>query len=293
VKYLATPRLTTHSTGARIECFSSLITAAFIEYFMPRPVNSGVMLLRFGMKRIFIALVAFFIFVALGAHAQEQAISISHPFKVRLPQAVDTTNLSILYCLKGSFGGYYSFVRTKTGVHDYEIDTTYKGQPAESLKVIIYCPGYQVETLDFPSLAVLQERSVELQLKPLATVPFYGRVLLPAHLSSDEIKVDVNYSAFWECEFFGLMDCLVANFKMPSAELMEGGRFTVALPDFSHDPTVSSFSNRGDFKFMLSDRKSGRFLFDLKLKGSSDGRGRIPITESYPNEQIFIAIEER
>jgi hypothetical protein len=212
---------------------------------------------------------------------------------VRLPQTVDTTNLSILYGLKGSFGGYYGFVPAKTGVREYEIDTSYQGQPAESLKVIIYGPGFRVETLDFPHLAAVSERDVELQLKPLATVAFYGRVLLPARLSSAKVRVDVGHSPFWTCEFFELADCLVSSFKIASVELAEDGRFTVALPDFAHDPMVSSFSRPGDFTFTVSGRRSGRLLFDLKPKGNSNGRGRIPVADDYPDEQIFIAVAGR
>ena len=38
-----TPHLTTHSTGARIECFSSSFAATKVECSSPRPVNSSVM----------------------------------------------------------------------------------------------------------------------------------------------------------------------------------------------------------------------------------------------------------
>lgn len=184
-------------------------------------------------------------------------------------------------------------MRTKTGVRDYEIDTSYKGQLAESLKVIIYNPGYQVETLDFPSLTTVQERGVDLQLKPLATVPFSGRVLLPDHLRTDEMRVDVSHSAFWECEFFDLMDCLVASLKITSVEVTEGGRFKVALPDFAHDPIVSSLRNHGDFIFWAFDRKSGKFLFKLNPEESSEGHGRILIANWYSGEQVFIPEVER
>lgn len=243
------------------------------------------------MRKIFISLIAFCLLAALHVSAQEPATPVSRPFKVRLPQTTDTANLSILYSLKGSFGGYYSFVRTKTGGRDYEIDTSYQGQPAESLKVIIYNPGYQVETLDFPSLAAVNERSVELHLKPLATIPFSGKVLLPAHLISEEVRVDVSHTPFWKCEFFDLMDCLVSSLKIASVELAEDGRFAVALPDFKHDPTVSSFSRPGDFTFTVSERKSGRFLFNLKPNGSSNSHGQIPIADRYPDEQTFMTVE--
>ncbi len=243
------------------------------------------------MRRIFIAIAVFCILVALNVSAQEQATPVSQPFKVRLPETVETKYLSIIYSLKGSFGGYYGYVQIMTGVRSYEIDTSYEGQPAESLKVIIYSPDNQVETLDFPHLTAVRERDVEVQLKPLATVAFSGRVLLPAHLSSDEVIVDVIYTPFWKCDFFDLMDCRVTSLRIVSVELAEDGRFTVALPDFAHDPIVSSFSRPGDFTFTLSKRRNGRFLFDLKLKGNSNNPGRIPVADNYTDEQIFITVE--
>jgi hypothetical protein len=245
------------------------------------------------MRNKSVAVTVFCILVTLNVYAQEQVTPTSRPLQVRLPQTVDTTNLTILYCLKGSFGGYYSFVRTKTGVREYEIDTSYKGQLAESLKMIIPSPGYQVETLDFPALATVLERGVDLQLKPLATVPFSGRVLLPDRLSSDEIRVDVSHSAFWECEFFDLMDCLVASLKITSVELTEGGRFKVALPDFAHDAIVSSLRNHGDFTFRAFDRKSGKFLFKLNPEENSERHGGILIANWYSGEQIFVPEVER
>jgi hypothetical protein len=245
------------------------------------------------MRNKFIAVTVWCILAALNVLAQEQSPSGSLPFHIGLPQTVDTTNLSIRYYLTGDFGMYSSFIRTKAGVWDYEFDTSYNGQPAKALKVIIYCSGYQVETFDFPSLAAVHERRVLLQLKPLATIPFNGRVLLPAHLSPEAIRVDVSYSAFWECEFLDLVDCLIASLKINSVELTEGGRFKVALPDLAHDQIVGSFRNPGNFTFRAIDRKSGKFLFNLNLKENPEGHGRISIANGYADEQIFIPEVER
>lgn len=246
------------------------------------------MLPGFNMKNKLIALAAFCLLMSLTAQAQESDKAASQTFHIRLPETIETTNLSINYYLTGAFGGYSSFIQGKPRVWDYEIDTSQENQPATSLKVVVYCPGYQVETLDFPSLAAVQERKAELRLKPLGTVPFSGRVLLPETLSSDEVRVSVRYSAFWVCDFFGLIDCLVANFGVTSTDLTEGGRFKVALPDFAHDPVVSSFSNPGDFNFQAVERKSGRFLFRLKPQGNPARQEQILIADSYSGAHIFI-----
>ena len=210
-----------------------------------------------------------------------------------MPEAVDTKDSEITYYLTGPFGGYGSFVRTKAGVHDYEIDTSYEGKPARSLKAVIYCPGYQMETLDYPSLAGLRERSVELRLKPLATVPFYGKVLLPSRLKAAEVRVEVSLAASWECEFFGLMDCLYTPYKVTSAEVAEGGRFSVMLPDFAHDAVVGSYRRPGELIFTASEHESGKRLFRLRPEGGSGVNGSIPVAARYQDGQLFLPVPEK
>lgn len=244
------------------------------------------------MRNIFFAVAVLCILATPNVRAQRRPPRISLPFRIHLPEAVDTKGLEITYYLIGPFGGYGSFVRTKAGVHEYEIDTSYEGKPARSLKAVIYCPGYQMETLDYPSLAGFRERSAELRLKPLATVPFSGKVLLPARLAS-KIRVEVSLAASWECEFFGLTDCLYAPYKVTSAEVAEGGKFSVMLPDFAHDPVVGSYKRPGEFIFTVSEYESGKRLFWLRPEGSSGVNGSIPVAARYQDGQVFLPMAER
>jgi hypothetical protein len=252
------------------------------------------MLLRIVMRNIFFAVAALCILAMPNVRAQKQPPPAGPPFRVRLPEYADTKNLEIHYQLTGPFGGYGSFVRTKPGVWEYEIDTSYEGKPADSLSAVIYCPGYQLETINYPSLAALQDRSAELQLKPLATVPLSGKVSLPAGIQADEVRVDVRLSASWECEFFGLADCLVPSYgKVASAEVTEGGGFSVALPDFAHDPIVSNYERPGDFKFTVSERKSAKYLFSLRPEGSTGVYVGLPVALWYPGGKVFVPEEDK
>jgi hypothetical protein len=252
------------------------------------------MLLRFVMRKILFAFVAICVLAMPDVRAQKQPPPVSPPFRVRLPEYADTKNLEIHYQLIGLFGGYGSFVRTNAGVWEYKIDTSFEGKPADSLSAVIYCPGYQVETIHYPSLAALQDRSAELQLKPLATVPFTGKVLLPAGIHAGEVRVDVRLSAPWECEFFGLADCLVPSYgKVASAELAEDGEFSVALPDFAHDPIVSTYKRPGDFIFTVSECKSARYLFSLRAEGSTSAYAGLPVASWYLSGKVFVPEENR
>jgi hypothetical protein len=185
-------------------------------------------------------------------------------------------------------------VRTKARVWEYKIDTFYEGKPADSLSAVIYCPGYQVETIHYPSLAALQNRSAELQLKPLATVPLTGKVLLPPGVHADQVRVDVRLSAAWECEFFGLIDCLVPSYgKVASADMAEGGVFSVALPDFAHDPIVSTYKRPGDFRFTVSERKSARYLFSLRPEGSTGAYVGLSVAPWYLSGKVFVPEKDK
>jgi hypothetical protein len=254
----------------------------------------NVMLFRFAMRNRFLAIAALCVLAALGVRAQNQPPAAAPAFVIRLPEYTDTKDLEIHYLLTGDFGGYGGFVRTKAGVWEYEIDGSYEGKPAQSLSAVIYCPGYQVETLDYPSLAALRKRSAALQLKPLATVLLSGKVSLPAGLKADDVKIDVRFAASWECEFFGLADCLVPSYgKVASAPVAEGGAFSVALPDFAHDSVVSGYEHPGHFTFTVSERKSGKYLFNLRSEGSAGVYGGLPLSPSYPSGQVFVREEEK
>ena len=100
------------------------------------------------MRNICLAFAAFWLLTAPGARAQEQPSPAGPTILISLPRCADTENLEIHYRLQGPFGAYRGPVRTKGGVLVYKINASYEGQPARSLRAVIYCPGYQVETLE-------------------------------------------------------------------------------------------------------------------------------------------------
>jgi hypothetical protein len=62
--------------------------------------------------------------------------------RLRFPDRADLAGLSIRYFIEGPFGGFSNFVRTTPNVREYALETWRGGQPARTLKAIIYCPGY-------------------------------------------------------------------------------------------------------------------------------------------------------
>lgn len=252
-------------------------------------MRPSVMLLAFVMRSICLAFAAFCLMSAPGVRAQEQTPPAGPAVLIRLPGCADTKNLEIHYRLVGPFGAYRGPVRAKEGASVYRIDASYEGQPARSLRAVIYCPGYQAETLDYPSLVSPRERSPELRLKPLGTVPFAGQVSLPAGVEADEVNVEVGFSALWECEFFGEADCLVPSYrKVASAEVADGGVFSVALPDFADDPIISKYGRPGYFTFTVSERRSGKYLFSIRPEAGTDANGGLPVAPLYQGVQTFV-----
>ena len=130
---------------------------------------------------------------------------------MRFPEGVDLTGLSINYFLSGPFGGYGTFVRTNPSVREYVLETSHDGQPAKSIKAIIYCPGYQTVLFTREGPWDASSDTVNVALVPLSSVPLAGRVTGIA--DPEGLLLEIRYAAFWSHAFFGIYDGAVVSFK--------------------------------------------------------------------------------
>ena len=128
------------------------------------------------------------------------------------------------------------------------------------------------------------ERSIDVQLLPLATVPFLGRVEPPLSTGTRGTAVSVMYFPVWLCEFFSLSDCGVESMGITSATLDADGSFALELPDFAHDPTVSPFRDHGHFRFWASDPPKNTLVWS---KNDKDRQHSLEVAGSYPGELMF------
>jgi hypothetical protein len=211
------------------------------------------------------------------------------PIVVSLPQGFDTESCRLQYFLVGSFGGYGGVLQPKRDVSQYEIETVHEGAAVERLKAILYCAGYQAETIVLDSLHDVGGRHIQRHPKPLAPIPFRGVVRGLTAQNAQRLHVDVAYTPFWICEFFGMPDCLLGAWTVASAELDGDGRFAIALPDFDRDGVIASFKNPGMFAFRIRDPQTRNWLFNLKPATSQSPMGGIPVAGRYPGEQVFDA----
>jgi hypothetical protein len=232
----------------------------------------------------------FAVTMSLNPQSWAQHSAGDDPIRVVLPRSVEAGTCQLQYFLVGPFGGYGGFARPKLDASEFEIETVHEGEDVQRLQVILFCPGYQIETMAFNSLPTLDRRTIAVHPKPLGTVRFRGVVRGLTLQQVQVLYVDVEYTPWWICEFLRLPDCGLGAWTVASVELDTDGRFSAALPDFARDATVRSLKQLGEFAFRIRDQKTGNPLFELKPAGSnSPGWGRIPVAESYPGVQMFDA----
>jgi hypothetical protein len=157
------------------------------------------------MKRIIY--LTFAVAMLPGPHSWAQHSSGDDQIRVVLPRRVETKSCRLQYFLVGPFGGYSGFARPKLDGSEFEIETVHEGEAVERLQVILFCSGYQIETMAFNSLPDLDGRTLQVHPKPLGTVHFRGVVRGLTLQQVQPLYVDVDYTPWWICEFFRLPDC--------------------------------------------------------------------------------------
>jgi hypothetical protein len=233
------------------------------------------------MKSLFVVVIMLAVLPTNIGRAQAQSFSGSQSFLLRLPPTVDTTGLHISYFMTGAFGGYGGFVRTRPNVHDYVIDTSYENKPAGTLKIIVYCPGYGIESLNIPSLSDPSANSASVELKPLPTVHLSGKIVTPEGGARKDFKIEVIYLAYWAHEFFGIADGPVTTFKIASADAPQDGSFTVAIPDFTRDPALASIKEKGVLWLKARESKTGNFAYTLESAEHPGRDAEVAIATKY------------
>lgn len=252
-----------------------------------RRLDSGVRSPKVSLMRI----IRILLFVLCASSALVTEVKARGPgdgvFHIRVPQAVETGGLMIQYYLTGPFGGYGSFIAGKQGVWDYPLELTVDKKPAETLKAIIHCPGYQIAIIDVPSLSALRDKSEEVKLKPLPSVSLSGKVVSPPATPAEVFKIHVDYLAAWGHDFFGVRDGVVASFHVAAVDVANDGSFTVALPDFTLDPVVNSFKRRGAFILTARNPKTGNILSRLEPAAQRGEYSGLEIAGRYGSELLF------
>ena len=154
-----------------------------------------------------------------------------------------------------------SEVRTRSGVHDYPInfsDATVG--PAQSLKLLIYIPGYRVITAEFNETDIQRGRVFVPPLVPLATTAFRGRLVAPNQrpLAGQTLRLD--YFLREVMSYFGYFDGSVPSLSIGDFTTDTRGEFMINVPAVVDDP----FFGSGQFHLSAGNQRS--FLGSQHLK---------------------------
>jgi hypothetical protein len=208
-------------------------------------------------------------------------------FVVRLTPAVPMNTCAVAYVQTGPFGAYGGTDGRRVrnlGAGTFALRTGVGGQPAEALKIAVWCRGYATTTLDISSLASSTFESTVL-LSPLPDVTMTGRLLpSPDGVNLAGATLRVFYVADWLCGFFNLADCMVPQWEIAVERIADDGTFRVELPDFAGDggllPSITRAFPRGAGGFRLrADRDVAPYDYWLEPDGATFGR--VPVAASY------------
>jgi hypothetical protein len=207
------------------------------------------------------------------------------PIRLVLPSPVTASSCEAHSFLIGPFGGVGDLVRRQRDDSVLLIATMYEGAVGTTLKAYLWCPGYEVWTLSFDTLAGISTRTITPSLTPRGTVPFPG-VVRAWTAPPEPLSVHVNYRPSWTCAFFRLIDCGFGPWPIANVTIKPDGSFSVDLPDFAADGVIAAYGGAGDFEFSLRD-KGGDLAFELRPSDGGAPLWRITPRPSDSAEQAF------
>jgi hypothetical protein len=157
-----------------------------------------------------------------------------------------------------------SELQTRKGVYDYSIDfnDTTVG-PAQSLKVLVYIPGYRMVAAEFKEAEIRSGKIFIPPLVPLATTALTGRLVDPKQKPLSDQTLRLEYFLLEVMTYFGYGDGSVPSLSIGDIKTDARGEFTVNIPAFGDD----AFFNSGWFQLNSSEGLS--FLGSHQLKPNS------------------------
>ncbi len=220
-----------------------------------------------------------------------QEESSQRAIRLRFPDRVDLTGLSIRYQITGLFGGYGSYIRTRPDVREYAIDTWSRGVQAATLKAMIYCPGYRIVLLTESALVGRRVGPISIAFEPLGWVPLSGRVTSVP--STKDVRVEAVYLAHWGHEFFGILDGPVQSFTVDTTKVAADGSFALRVPDFAHDPVTTSFGDgsiRGEIRVVAREAETGNIPYSLEEIERAGQPVSLPIAAEYQRDLVLVGV---
>ena len=176
---------------------------------------------------------------------------------IKFAHEIRSENVIIYYQLYGPFGGVGSMATPARNLSSYQINPSYDGKLASSIKAVIYASGCEFDTFE----SDITEEPIETtyECTPLPTLSLVGHIP-PTRLVRDrDLEVVVWYLGDWECRFFELYDCMVPQIQLARAPVNENGEFEATIVDFSPEQSPP-MRHRAELWVALRDAKTWNLI---------------------------------
>lgn len=194
----------------------------------------------------------------------------SEALRIIVPRHCATDRLLMVTHLTGPFGGRGDFIRGTDGQASYVLplypnstDPSVGHGRAETVRIIAYCPGQQIATLELPDLDNLKSPEVAIPFIALPARRVQCRIEFPDDVPKRRFELVAYYRAYSGNEFFRISHGFVPQFEFLRTPVPESGEVELVIPDFSRDrfTTNQTFGNSISF----SARESGTFYRAFEL----------------------------
>jgi hypothetical protein len=239
-------------------------------------------------RRLWFAILALAGLVATVSAFQDSSTEVT--VRLRFPEGIDLTGLQIQYFLTGPFGGYGAPAQLAAGRRESVIHASHRGQLATTFQAVVGVPGYRYVLLP-KSPIESQGLTRSIELEPLNRIPLSGELILARPVKG--LTIEAGYLTDWECDFFGLIDCLQAPHVVSRARIAEDGSFTLQIPDFAHDPGLPSFPRLGRLQLIIRDQITLNPIYELEEVQTRGRRAEVPVASQYPQDLQLVVVPRR
>src|SRR5579859_7779663 len=209
-------------------------------------------------------------------------------FAITVDPSVKIDELQARYFMTGDFGGLGGFRVEQAGEHRIAIHTEEGGMAAKSLKIDLYAPHCQIQTISIEDLSLSTPES-EFHCSPVGDTKLQGRFTRGQTTPDRKMEVQIRYLGFWGHKFFGITDGAVLTFDIAKSSVEQDGSFQADLPNFAESDRLSPQLEDASFWVIVRDADSGNFLAELKPRTSLSRDGNLKIIRSYQQSIEFVA----
>lgn len=217
----------------------------------------------------------------------------SEALRIIVPRHCATDRLLMVTHLTGPFGGRGDCIRGTDGQTSYVLplypnstDPSVGHGRAETVRIIAYCPGQQIATLELSDLDNLKSHEVAILFSDLSTRRIQCRVEFPDDVPKRPFKLVAIYMANSEHQFFRIFDGFLTQFEVLRTLVPESGEAQLMIPDFSRDRFTTNQTARNTIHFSAYDMETGNPAFELSPE-------ELPAHEVLPDTLILRASPHR